>query len=320
MISSPPVIDTTPTGCCIVCGGSAWREEGRAQDYEYETCSNWWAFQSCEACGHVQMDPLPAASALSTIYPPDYYSYVMDQSIHPLARWAKGLLDRRKFGSILSRLSRPARSYLDVGCGDGRYLQLMIDAGADRHRVHGVELDARAVDKARAAGLQVSHCRIEDARQLQPGSFDLITMFHVIEHVARPDEVVRRMHELLGSGGILALETPNFDCLDARLARRRYWGGYHAPRHWHLFTTRSLVRLLSDCGLVVERVSYQTGHAFLLWTLHHWLKYEKGWASLAKWSHPLRNIPLLAAATSFDLARIALGRRTSAMLILAKKA
>lgn len=318
-LSIKPEIATIPCGSCVVCGGTDWQPQGASQDYEYATCSNVWSFQSCVGCGHVQIQALPAPETLGTIYPENYYSYIMEQSVHPFARWAKQRMDRTKLRWIVSGLSRPVESYLDVGCGDGRYLQMMLDGGAKRSQVHGVELDSQAVASARAKGLHVTQSRIEDASDFQAGYFDLVTMFHVIEHVARPDDVVRRLRDLLKVGGILALETPNFDCLDARLAGKRFWGGYHTPRHWHVFTAGSLIRLLTDSGFTVERVRYQTGHAFLLWTLHHWLKYGKGFDSIARWCHPLRNIPLLAAATSLDMLRIALGRKTSAMLVVARK-
>ncbi|HEX4025928.1 MAG TPA: class I SAM-dependent methyltransferase [Steroidobacteraceae bacterium] len=319
-LAAQPMVGTTSLLDCAVCGGRSWREVGRAQDYEYATCSNLWAFRVCLQCGHVQIDPLPAPETLRIIYPANYYSYQMEKSIHPIARWAKLRLDRAKFKWITGGMRGPVASYLDVGCGDGRYLQMVIGQGTDRDRAYGVELDAHAVQTARASGLNVVQSRIEDASGLSPDSFDLITMFHVIEHVASPGEVVARLRELLREGGLLAVETPNFDCMDARLSGRRFWGGYHAPRHWHLFTSASLCRLLLSHGFTIERQRFQTGHAFLLWTLHHWLKYGKGRNRLAAWCHPLGNVLLLALATSFDMLRIMLGCKTSAVLVVARKA
>jgi SAM-dependent methyltransferase len=317
-LNQRPRIDEAPPNACCVCHGEAWTHVGSGQDFEYETCSNEWSYRCCNACGHVQIDPLPAASSLSTIYPPDYYSYVMAKTVHPIARWAKGQLDTLKFNGFISKRHKP-RSYLDIGCGDGRYLEMMLRRGVDPSTVHGLELDQQAVAAARTKGLQVDKCRVEDATHLAKGSFDLITMFHVIEHVAAPDAVVRRIHELLSAGGILAVETPNFDSLDARIGRRRFWGGYHIPRHWHIFTPESLRRLLERAGFSVLTIKYQPGHAFWLWTLHHWLKYRCGMPRIAAACHPLRSVPLLALVTGFDLIRSKLGWRTSAMLVIARK-
>ena len=67
-----------------------------------------------------------------------------------------------------------------------------------------------------------------------------MTMFHVIEHVADPPRVAERVARWLAPGGVFAVETPNLESLDARLFRERYWGGYHFPRHWHLYPFRGL--------------------------------------------------------------------------------
>jgi len=318
-LAAQPLIDTIPSRGCVACGGQSWREVGKSQDYEYATCSNVWTFRACQQCGHVQMDPLPAPETLGIIYPGNYYSYQMEKSVHPIARWAKHRLDRAKFSWIIGGTQSPVARYLDVGCGDGRYLEMMIAQGMKPDHAHGVELDAHAVQAARAKGLNVAQSRIEDARGLEQGSFDLITMFHVIEHVARPDQVISRLHGLLRVGGLLALETPNFDCVDARWSAKRFWGAYHTPRHWHLFTAASLQQLLRSHGFTIERQRFQTGHAFLLWTLHHWLKYGKERSRLAEWCHPLQNVPLLALATSFDMLRILLGYKTSAVLVVARR-
>jgi 2-polyprenyl-3-methyl-5-hydroxy-6-metoxy-1,4-benzoquinol methylase len=317
-LNTRPCIPSVRADACAVCGGTAFTPIGSGQDFEYETCSNEWVYQSCNNCGHVQIAALPADDCLSIIYPPNYYSYVITDAVHPLARRAKALLDRMKFRSILSQVDR-VKTYLDVGCGDGRYLELMIANGLDRDHVFGVELDDSAVKAAGRKGLQVTLSRIEDAKHLPAGRLDLITMFHVIEHVARPDVVVRRLQELLSAGGSLVIETPNFDSFDARLGKRRYWGGYHIPRHWHIFTPASMQRMLIDAGFTITKIRYQPGHAFWLWTLHHWLKYRLKSPRLATLAHPLKSVPLLALVTAFDMIRSKLGFKTSAMLVLARK-
>ena len=315
-----PVIQTESFSVCVVCGGEGWTDMAAGFDYEYETCGNEWFYHACDSCGHVQIESLPVQTALSIIYPSNYYSYLINDLVHPMALWGKRLLDRYKFKEIVRRMHFTPSSYLDVGCGDGRYLQMMIESGMQPNRVFGVELDSKAVAHAQSNGLNVSQCRIEDATNLPMEGIDLITMFHVIEHVARPDKVVNKLRGLLVAGGMLAIETPNIDSLDARLSKKGLWGGYHIPRHWHVFTPKSMKMLLENAGYDVVAIRYQTGHAFWLWTLHHWLKYKQGYGGLARFCHPLRNLPLLALVTLFDIVRAKLGARTSAMLVLAIKA
>jgi hypothetical protein len=132
--------------------------------------------------------------------------------------------------------------------------------------------------------------------------------------------VVRKVAEWLAPGGCFAIETPNLDSVDARWFKETYWGGYHYPRHWHLFTPATLVRLLQAAGLEIVSIKYQTGHSFWMYSFHHSLKYgKKPRPKLARWFHPFKNVAFLAAFTAFDKFRGMLGFKTSAMLIVARK-
>lgn len=313
------IIDTQPVPACAVCGGSATTPYAEGQDFELDTCSNAWTFVQCEACTHVWLDPRPAVSALSVIYPPHYYAYDYEARVSALARWGKARLDARKLRWILRRLSREPRSYIDIGCGSGRYLRAMAARGLDRRHIRGLELDENVVARLSAEGFAVSSARVETA-DVPAGSIDLATMFHVLEHVDAPHAVIERIAGWLAPGGIVAIETPNLDSLDRRLFRDRYWGGYHFPRHWHLFTPATLARLLRAAGLTPIATTFQTGHSFWMYSVHHWLRYQRGWRRAAQFFDPFRNVLPLAAFTAFDVVRATLGARTSAMLVLAQKA
>ena len=157
-------------------------------------------------------------------------------------------------------------------------------------------------------------------RSMGGPELDPITMFHVIEHVDDPGAVVDRVARWLTPGGIFAMETPNVESLDARIGRRTFWGGYHIPRHWNLFTPATAKRLLEDRGLEVIDIRYQSGHSFWIYGMHHRLRYgNPQLPKLARWFNPFRNLPMLALVTGFDRIRAALGMKTSAMLIIARK-
>ena len=316
-----PEIATEPAGDCVVCGGDAFQVIARGSDFELRTCSNEWEFQECHGCGHVQLDPRPAPETLPTIYPRHYYSYDMKQSVGRLALAGKAWLDRKKFRSILRFLGRLPEGYLDIGCGDLKYLEMMRGMGVPQSRLFGLELDEAVAEAARRRGFQVFAERAETATSIPRGQVDFVTMFHVIEHVADPNAVIARIANLLPSGGVLALETPNFDSLDARLFRSKYWGGYHIPRHWHLFTRSGLARLLERNGFTVADVTYQTGHSFWLYSLHHLIRYNAimPMPRVAKLFDPLRSLPMLVLVTAFDTIRAKLGCRTSAMLLVARR-
>lgn len=316
---SIPLVAESEVPRCDHCGSEASTPFARGRDYELQTCRNEWQFVRCAECGLVRLHPRPALDALGTIYPKSYYAYQYER-IPWIARTAKALLDRRKLSGILRSIGRPVRRYADIGCGTGRYLRAMHAHGVPRSQIAGLELDAATVAALRNEGFD-AHCeRVETCTQIPEGSLDLATMFHVIEHVDAPSAVIQRIASWLAPGGVLAIETPNLDSLDARRFHGRWWGGYHIPRHWTLFTPESLQAMLRAQGLEPFALQYQTGHSFWMYSVHHRLRYgTPPRPALARRFDPIRNVLPLAAFTAFDLARAALGARTSAMLVLARR-
>jgi SAM-dependent methyltransferase len=221
---------------------------------------------------------------------------------------------------ILRHLGAAPGSFVDIGCGDGRFLRVMERNGVPRAKAYGLELDESVVKTLAGAGYPVFRERVEDCNRIPEGTIDLATMFHVIEHVDDPGRVIERVAGWLAPGGVFAIETPNLESLDRRWFQDRYWGGYHIPRHWNLFTPSTLGRLLTDHGLEVVRTSYQTGHSFWMYSFHHRLRYgQPPRPGLGRLFNPLKGLPLLASFTVFDKVRAALGFRTSALLLLARK-
>lgn len=259
-----PEVPVSPVPRCDHCGGEGHEPFASGRDYELRTCRNEWQFVRCKACGLVRLHPRPAVKSLGTIYPPSYYAYQYER-IPWVARTAKALLDRRKLAGIVRSLPRPVGSYVDIGCGTGRYLRAMHAEGVSRDRIHGLELDPSTVERLRAEGFQAYCERVETCSQIAEGSLDLATMFHVIEHVDAPSAVLRRIASWLAPGGVLAIETPNLDSLDARRFHGRWWGGYHIPRHWTLFTPETLQEMLRAQGLEPFAVRFQTGHSFWMY-------------------------------------------------------
>ena len=315
-----PLIAVEPIPRCPVCGGEKFSNFASGFDYELLTCANEWQFVECRACTHVWLHPRPAIATLPVIYPPHYYAYNYASNINSIAVQAKALLDRRKLQGIVAALGRAPRSFLDIGCGDGRFLRSMETLGVPREKNYGLELDEKVVAPLRAQGFQAFCERVEDCRRIPDNSMDVMTMFHVIEHVDDPAAVVRQAAKWLAPGGVFAVETPNLDSLDARLFRRNYWGGYHIPRHWNLFRAETLARLFTANGLTVTATRYQTGHSFWMYSQHHWWRYHgTPRPGLARWFDPFKGLPFLAAFTVFDKVRAALGAKTSAVLMLATK-
>lgn len=256
-------------GACALCGATTGATLAAGYDFEYDTTRHEFTFWRCE-CGGAFLNPRPAPAALDRIYPSDYYSYDFAKKLGPFVMRFKGLTERSKVRAYDRYLAAGGR-VLDIGCGDGHLLDLLrVGRPGDRLQLEGVEFSARAAAAAEQAGFHVYRGPIENVA-LPPESFDLIIMNQLIEHVREPRAVLERVRDALRPGGHLFLETPNIDSFDARLFRRRYWGGYHIPRHFHLFDTASLPRLVESAGLQPVHHQPLVCPQFWIISLRNWL-------------------------------------------------
>ena len=269
---------------CNNCGADDTDLVTVGHEFEYDnTTPDEFPVVRCRRCGLVYLNPRPAVSELSTIYPPNYFSYSLvkedQENRSSLTYKLRKALYARKFRGDLEqcpgfREGGTAR-VLDIGCGDGRNLNWYKEMAPGRVETCGVELDPKAKRIAEANGHTVWLTRFEEL-DVAAESFDLITSNHVIEHVEDPTAMSRKAWQLLRPDGVYAFETPNIDCLDARWFRDKYWGGYHFPRHWIFYTRETIERLLARTGFSVLAVYYSPNPVFWNWTMHHMLK-DRGW-------------------------------------------
>lgn len=155
-------------------------------------------------------------------------------------------------------IERHDRALLDVGCGTGCFLQEAKNAG---WRVAGLELSTSLAAYARdKQGLEVDQASIESVTHYPSESFDVITMFGVIEHLAYPRRAAEECHRLLRPGGLLVLQTPSEDGFIRQFGHFLYWlsgggvtfqinqlyqmGGGHSV----CFNRSSMQTLLTLCG------------------------------------------------------------------------
>ena len=317
-LASKPRIEVEYVRCGL-CDGDDASPYAESFDYEYQTCSNKWQFVRCRQCRNVYLNPRPRHAALPVIYPSNYYAYSYGKEVNGIARRAKALLDKRTLENIRKVVTVPLRKYLDVGCGDGRYLRVVADSGVEKENIYGSELDAGLVASLRAEGFQVNAVPFEETSSLPVGQFQLITFFSVLEHLASPRKALEQALRLLEPGGVVAFEVPNIMSLNAKLFRDRYWGGYHAPRHWNLFSISSIREIAPALGFSVRSIQRTTGHAFWLWSIHHWLRYQRHWDTLGRLFNPMKCLPGLAVVTPIDLLRAKLDMETDNLIAVLQK-
>jgi len=299
---------------CALCGGDDAALEASGRDFEYATAANEFRFVRCRRCDHVYLNPRPGSGDLGVIYPSNYYAYggAANPIVAPLRRrWERG-----KVRMYRELVGDGPRRILDVGCGNGRFLEILRDAGSPEWRLEGIEIDAAAAEACRAKGFRAQVGRVEDFRDAE--GFDAIVMLQLIEHVDDPVAICRRVFELLRPGGHFIVETPNLAGLDYHAFRGRCWGHYHFPRHWNLFSRDSLERMLRDAGFAIERSEALISTS--AWTIslgNYFLdRGYPGWfARFFNYKNPL----LLAIFVALDTACSRLGMQTSNQRVIARK-
>ncbi|MBV8909136.1 MAG: class I SAM-dependent methyltransferase, partial [Gammaproteobacteria bacterium] len=107
-------------------------------------------------------------------------------------------------------------SMLDVGCGSGEVLQSAFERG---WRVQGVEPERSAAEMARERGVEVVNATLEES-ELAQRSYDVVSAFHVLEHMAKAREFLRSMIRLVRPGGFVVVEVPNWDSVQRRRLRQ----------------------------------------------------------------------------------------------------
>jgi SAM-dependent methyltransferase len=295
---------------CPVCGGVAepWAD---TTDVEYRTSPEVWHYARCRSCGTIFL-VAPPVDRLDEIYPANYYSYGSEDSIP--AR-IKERLDRRTLRTLCSPIPGQRLRLLDAGGGTGALASLMRRVEPRISESVIVDLDDRAAPLAEAAGHRFVKSRIEDFDEQQP--FDLILMLNLIEHVADPASVLAGVRRLTSPDGRVLVKTPNVEGLDAKLFRNRNWGGYHAPRHWVLFTPETFTRVAERAGFVVERIDLTQGGPF--WAIGAFAMLERRGLVHRKPGQAMeerRLFGVLAAGfAAFDLLRAKFGGKTSQMFV-----
>jgi 2-polyprenyl-3-methyl-5-hydroxy-6-metoxy-1,4-benzoquinol methylase len=266
-------LDLVHVQCCV-CESNDTEPVGIGKDFEYNSSSDTFLAMRCNSCGLVYLNPRPAISGFEKIYPVNYHAFNFSEKQFGIVYRIRSGLEAKRLMSCCKGLPADAR-ILDVGCGDGFHLKLLRQYGNKSWKVEGIDFDKRAVEMAKKSGLNVYHGSVESI-ELPQNTYDLAFMIQTIEHVEKPDEVLRGIRKLLKPGGKLVIVTDNTDSLDFRFFKRSYWGGYHFPRHWNLFNRKSLTRLAKKTNFEVAVLGTQYSPVNWVYTIHNWLVDKKG--------------------------------------------
>lgn len=192
-----------------------------------------YSLMECEGCSLVFADPMEPGDN-------HFYSWICSSRIYyPSTRWEWDPL----VGKILAM---DRAKVLDVGCGSGLFLETLLRSGIDGL---GVDPTEESVAACRARGIEAQQLSIQEMVDSPLGQFNVITLFHVLEHVADPLNAVKVLKRSLSPGGILAVSVPyspmSFET-DWRDPLNR------PPHHLSRWNERSLKALATAAGMSAE--------------------------------------------------------------------
>ena len=169
--------------------------------------------------------------------------------------------------SLLNSFKTTSKNVLDVGAGTGDFLKVCKN---NAWNVSGIEPSLEARNIAQKKGVILK----ENLLEFKNIKFDVITLWHVLEHVENLSEYISILHSLLADNGRLIIAVPNFKSDDANYYKE-FWAAFDVPRHlWH-FSQTSIFKLFSEVNMVVEKTIPMKFDGYYVSLLSEKYKYGK---------------------------------------------
>jgi 2-polyprenyl-3-methyl-5-hydroxy-6-metoxy-1,4-benzoquinol methylase len=268
----------TETVDCDLCGSGNSEQLFVGRDMLHET-EGQWPVVKCKDCGLIYTNPRPASQSIHLVYPSDYqphHAKTTKKNSHFNRTQLRALREHWNYppgkSSIVAQwLSWPillamkikSRNYvlfawqgsgklLDYGCGGGGFMARMADLG---WQVSGMDISPEAVENCKKQGFDAC-VGANPQEQFAPETFDVVTLWHVLEHVPSSTQTLKQVNSVLKPKGKVVLGLPNVDSYLARWFGP-YWFAYELPRHVTHFNKITITKLLERTGFKVEKIFAQ---------------------------------------------------------------
>ncbi|MFD0990533.1 class I SAM-dependent methyltransferase [Mariniflexile jejuense] len=249
--------------------------------------------------GFLETTPQPASDKLSDYYKSDdYISHTnskrnLFEKVYHIVRHISVI---QKLKLINSFSSSSEKTLLDVGCGTGDFLQ----AAKNNHwEIFGIEpnQEARTIANIKTDNAVFNTQKLSE---FESKSFDVITLWHVLEHLPNLEEQIAIFKKLLKPQGILIIAVPNYKSYDANYYKE-FWAAYDVPRHlWH-FNKASISKLFLKASMQVTKIKPMYFDAFYVSMLSE--KYKNGKMNFFKgfWLGLISNIKAIQTKEASSL-------------------
>jgi len=230
------------------------------------------AIKKCDFCQVIFSDPQLTYEELKTYYSADYGAFHVKKRNNffgKIQNFIKEEILRQFFGYGQKKWWRFALHpfkislahyppkiangrLLDIGCGAGNFLVNVKKLGYD---VYGIDPSPIAVRVAKDQGLKNVYQGILEAGQFEKSFFDIITMFHVFEHIINPRDTISEIKKILKPDGLLIISVPNFSSLGSKIFGK-YWAGLSFPLHYFHYHKKYLSLLLESYNFSLVNAYY----------------------------------------------------------------
>jgi SAM-dependent methyltransferase len=271
-VDRPPVSAREPAGAglpaCNACASPTSKALLQKDGYDLVRCAD---------CGLISVANPPTDEQRAKLYSFDagYHASLVDDAASKAFHEREAALNLR----VLRRFASDGR-LLDIGCSTGLFLRAARDMGWTGQGLEYSPDSSRIAREQHQLDVKTGELR---ADTYPAGSFDVVTLWDVIEHVPDPYATLVQVHRILADGGQLLLKTPNADGLYPRLSLRLagrlgFWGHAEPPGHLFQFSVASLSRLAERAGFRVVEVCHQRI------PLRYSFGSPRGWFRSAKWA------------------------------------
>lgn len=260
---------------CLVCGSSSFEPFLVCKDYTVS--QEKFNIASCKSCGFKFTNPRPNDSVLGNYYKAEeYVSHTNTKKgiVNKLYHAVRSYTLKKKIQLIDSYVSRG--TILDYGCGTGMFLSACKKVGWEGF---GMEPDDNARKIASEQGLNVFSDKGKIQTYITDKKFNVITLWHVLEHVTDMAETLSFFKTRLEKDGILIIAVPNHVSYDAEYYEE-FWAAYDVPRHLHHFELKSMKALLENAGFKLQETKPMKFDSFYVSMLSE--KYKTGTVNLFK--------------------------------------
>jgi 2-polyprenyl-3-methyl-5-hydroxy-6-metoxy-1,4-benzoquinol methylase len=229
---------------CVLCN--------RSYSTVIEHCEEGYKVVKCLGCGLVYVDPIPKKELLEKAYLAEYYTPWLETQRKKRRKMWKTRI------STLNSFSERKGNLLDVGCGEGLFLELARRDGWD---VTGTEISPFAVKYGKERlDLNILQGELIDI-EFTDKSFNAVTIWHVLEHTRNPIIVLKEIRRIIKDDGVLIMAIPNLNNILSQWAyrlvigkRRHLFDPSDRELHLYHFTTESIKLALEKTGFRVEKI------------------------------------------------------------------